>query len=364
MEVQRPAQRHLDRDQQHHQQQRDHHAKSDHAHVSGKLSEKQHPKHRRTNHEIRRQEENPPHLTNQVPGDRPPALGGQRPSQHAHPRQIVELDVQQCRRAIVIPELVWAEKVPVRSAQKRPKDDEHHPQSHESEHERGDGERALRERVVPVAAWIAVEIRDGDQPHHDEPRQHHARQPGVEVDQQLLQSEEVPRRFGGVGGDVGIGGLLQRSGQHDGPHHQQPRGDHDGDQFDVHQVGPDQHLVVRAGLDERLAALHATVVDGRLTKSEPEQKAHREQHHHDRHVVRFGDDQLEVLVHRADDEKQNRHAPQHGRHLGFGERAVTLEEHGQRQHRNDEEPVRLAQGVDHALERVKRRPGCGKHGGH
>ena len=76
----------------------------------------------------------------------------------------------------------------------------------------------------------------------------HARHPGIEVHQHLLQPQEVPGRFGGIHGQRGIGRFFERRIQRDRPDHQDD-GDDDGRQkLDAQQVRPDVHFLRPAGL--------------------------------------------------------------------------------------------------------------------
>ena len=256
-----------------------------------------------------------------------------------------------------IPILVGTEKVPVRPAQKRAEDDQQHPENQKPRKERRDRERPLLERVVSVASGILVDIGDSDQPNDDQPRKHHAGQPRVEVDQHLLQTKEVPWGFGGVRRDVGISRLLQGGSQNNRPNRQERRAQDQRNQLDVHQVGPDQNLVVRARLRQRSARLDILIVDGRLTKRKPDHERNREHHHHDRNVVRLRDDLGEVLVHATGQESQQAQRRQRPRHRRPGQRPVEPKEDHQPQYAQDHKPMGLANRVNEFLNAFDHRSG-------
>ena len=73
----------------------------------------------------------------------------------------------------------------------------------------------------PVAFAAGVEIRDHHQADDDQRRDRHAGDPRIEVDEQLLQADEVPRRLRRVFGLAGVGLRQQRRVARQRPHHQQ-----------------------------------------------------------------------------------------------------------------------------------------------
>ena len=115
-----------------------------------------------------------------------------------HEDELRQVDVVERFQLVQVPVLVGAEEVPVGAAQERAEQDEQHPQDQEAEQEQRDLDLALVERVVAVALGVDVDVRDRHQPDDDQAGEDDAGQPGVEVDEHLLQAQEVPRRLGGV----------------------------------------------------------------------------------------------------------------------------------------------------------------------
>src|SRR5260370_14440148 len=77
----------------------------------------------------------------------------------------------------------------------------------------------------------------------------YAGDPGIEVNEHFLQAEEIPRSFGGVHGEVGVGGFFERRVQGDGPDHEDD-GDYDGgEEFDAQKKRPDVNFSGPAGLE-------------------------------------------------------------------------------------------------------------------
>ena len=218
--------------------------------------------------------------------------GGQQPGQHAHveedkqdagqlahqhvagqaacpaldPEVLGEVDVVQRFQLVQVPVLVGAEEVPVGAAQERAQHHEQHPQDQEAEQEQRDLELALLEGEVAVALGVHVDVRDGHEAHDDQAGEHHARQPGIEVDQHLLQPQEVPGRLGGVGRARGVGRLLDGRRQRQAPDHQHDHADDHAEHLGVDEVRPDPGLLgfLRRALDRGLAGRDARVVLVRL----------------------------------------------------------------------------------------------------
>src|SRR4030081_1934354 len=63
----------------------------------------------------------------------------------------------------------------------------------------------------------------------------------MHVQQQLLEIQEVPRRFGRIGGLIGVGVGLERRLQDDRDEHDAEQNQHRGQKLDGHQVRPDVH---------------------------------------------------------------------------------------------------------------------------
>src|SRR5579859_7288090 len=151
--------------------------------------------------------------------------------------------------AIVIPGLPGPKPLPAGTANEGTNGDHGHPQNNEAEEECADLEFALLPGVIACAERIGVDIRDDHQANNNERGHDHAGDPRVEVDEHFLKAEEIPRGLGGVHGEVGIGGLLERRVQRDGPDHEND-GDNDGRQkFDAKKKWPDVDFFLPAGLE-------------------------------------------------------------------------------------------------------------------
>ena len=109
---------------------------------------------------------------------------------------------------------------PSGAADECPDRDHRHPQTDKASAESPDGESSLPISVVAVAERICVDIGNGHQAYDDQRGHDHAGNPGIEIDQHLLQAQEIPRGFGGIHGHVGIGRLFERRIKRERPSHQ------------------------------------------------------------------------------------------------------------------------------------------------
>src|SRR5207244_12825492 len=95
---------------------------------------------------------------------------------------------------VVIPSLARPEPNPARTANERADKDQQDPhQKAPAKHI--DCKSSLPIRVITVAKRVRIDIRKNHQSNHDERWHYHAGNPGIEINQHLLQSEEVPRRL-------------------------------------------------------------------------------------------------------------------------------------------------------------------------
>ena len=124
----------------------------------------------------------------------------------------------------------------------------------EEEGEHQDGELAIGR----LGRWVPVEVGDRHQPYETKRRHQYPGHLGIEVGEQLLESEEVPGRFRRVGRLVEVGRLQQRRLEDDREHHQEPGHRQQAGELGDHQVGPGVDLVGRLGLDllDRLCLDH------------------------------------------------------------------------------------------------------------
>src|SRR5205814_5699581 len=122
---------------------------------------------------------------------------------------LVQVAVAVEHDGVVIPRLPRPEPNPSRPAYESADEDEYDPHE-ESPEEHRDGELPLLPCVVAVAQRVRVNIGEDHQPDDEKARHHDARDPGVEVDEHLLKSEEVPRRFRRVHRQVWVRGFFER----------------------------------------------------------------------------------------------------------------------------------------------------------
>ena len=149
----------------------------------------------------------------------------------------------------MVPGLSGPEPLPARPANERADENHGDPQNHEAEQKSANCEFALLPSVVARTERVRIDIRNDHQPKDDERGHDHAGNPGIEIDEHLLKPEEVPRRFRGVHGEVGIGGLFERSIQRDGPDHQNDGDDDGGEEFHPKEKRPDVDFLLPARLE-------------------------------------------------------------------------------------------------------------------
>ena len=296
----------------------------------------------------------------QLAGEKCEGLGPSRrfaAAEDLDPEELVKLQVDQGDGLLVVPVLEGAEEVPVRPAQESAKDDQEHPHNDETQHIRRDGEWPLFERVVAVAFGVAIDVRNGNQTHDNEAGQQHAGDPGIKVHQQFLQAEEVPRRLGGIGNGGRVGRLLERGAEDNSPDDQERRTQHQRDQFDIDKIRPNQHFVIGAGFEQRLALGCTLVVDGCLAKRQPQAKPDGHEHHHNGNIVRLSDDLEEVLIEHAQPESNRGCDGSKEGNSRLGEEAIPQQEYRQRSYRHGEERRRLERLVDEVLDHFTGRVG-------
>ena len=149
----------------------------------------------------------------------------------------------------MIPCLAGPEPLPSGAANECADDDHRDPENDEAEKKRPDREFALLPGVIAAAQRIGVYIRNHHQADDDHGRHDDAGNPRIEIDEHLLQAEEVPRRFGRIHRQVGIGGLFQWRIQRDRPDHQNDSDDDRGQKLDAQQERPDMDFFLPSGLE-------------------------------------------------------------------------------------------------------------------
>ena len=202
-------------------------------------------------------------------------------------------------QAVMVPRDAGPEPHPAGAADNGADDDHADPQHDEAEDEREDRKFSLFVCVIAVAQGIGVDIGNHHQPDNDQAGEDHARHPGIEVDQHLLQAQEVPGRLGRIHGQRGIGRLFERRVQGDRPDHQDDCDDDGGQELDAQQIGPDVHFLGPTGLPglglavvrlgQRRIGLKLAdqpVVGERLAQTVPGVERHDEKQQHDGDVVR------------------------------------------------------------------------------
>ncbi len=228
------------------------------------------------------------------------------------PNDLREIYVDQGFDLGDIPEFIGAKEVPVRPPEEGTDDDQLAPEHHEPEEENDDLASPLLEGVVAVSLRVGVDIGNGHQADDDEPRQHDARHPRIEVDEHLLKTEEVPRRLRGIGSHRRVGRFFQWSLESNRPDDEHHAEDDHADELGKHEIRPGEDLVLDfALLEPRGTLILEVVVAPGFVESQPEEVPHQENHHHDGHVVGLGDHLGEVGVEQADEEKAGSHREHH-----------------------------------------------------
>src|SRR5271156_1286395 len=101
---------------------------------------------------------------------------------------LVEVSVHGVVHAFSVPGFAWPEPHPSRPADEGTDYDHQNPEADEAEHEGPDGEAALFVRVIAVAQWVCVNVRDDHQADDYQRGHYDARDPGVEIDQHFLEA--------------------------------------------------------------------------------------------------------------------------------------------------------------------------------
>src|SRR2546423_14476611 len=96
--------------------------------------------------------------------------------------------------SVVVPRLSRPEPNPTWSTNKCADKNQQNPHQ-KAPIEHVEGKTTLTQRVITVAQRIRVDIRKHHQSDHDERRHNDPRDPWIEIDEHLLQTKEIPRRF-------------------------------------------------------------------------------------------------------------------------------------------------------------------------
>src|SRR5579864_1370039 len=144
--------------------------------------------------------------------------------------------------AVVVPRLAGPEPLPSRAANKRADDDHRDPEDDEAEQKRPDREPALLPCVIAAAERVGVDVGNYHQTNDDHRGHHDAGDPGIEIDEHLLQAEEVPGSLGRIHCQVRIGGFFEWRVEGDRPDHQDDGDDDRGEKFDAKEEWPDVYF--------------------------------------------------------------------------------------------------------------------------
>ena len=213
----------------------------------------------------------------------------------------MEIAIDFKHQTVVVPGLAGPEPHPAGAADEGTDDNHGNPQHDEAEAKGEDSNPALLEGVVAVAQRVGVHVGNGHQPDDDERGHDHAGDPGIEIDQHLLQAQEVPGGLGRVHGQVGVGRFFQRGVQGDGPDHEDDGNNQGNQKLHPHQVGPDVDFLFPARFPRLGFAVmglgllrvgfqfcNQAVVGDRLPQAVPGIEGNQEQDGHNRDVVRSG----------------------------------------------------------------------------
>src|SRR5262249_31377172 len=91
-----------------------------------------------------------------------------------------------------------SEEIPVRTSQERAEDDEQDPKNQKPKQECCNFPSPLFKSEIAVSFWVCINVRNGHQFNDDQTWKHDSCQPRIEVDEDFLQSEEIPRGFRGI----------------------------------------------------------------------------------------------------------------------------------------------------------------------
>src|SRR5882762_1839644 len=193
--------------------------------------------------------------------------------------KIRQVAVHLIDETVVIPGLPRPEPLPSGTANKSANENHGDPQDDEAKEKCSNCEFALLPRVVPGAERVGINIRNHHEAKDDQCGHDHAGDPGVEVDEHLLEAQEIPRGLRGVDGD-----------------------DDGGQKFDAQEKGPDVNFFRPAGLERpRLTVMRLRqrcvsselidqdVIGTRLLPGEVNVKRQERNHGNDRNVVRGGE---------------------------------------------------------------------------
>src|SRR5271168_5309726 len=103
-------------------------------------------------------------------------------------KDLIEVAVHGVVHAFSVPGSAWPEPHPSRAADEGTDYDHQNPEADEAEHEGPDGEAALFVRVIAVAQWVCVNVRDDHQADDYQRGHYDPRDPGVEIDQHFLEA--------------------------------------------------------------------------------------------------------------------------------------------------------------------------------
>src|SRR5215813_2157201 len=117
------------------------------------------------------------------------------PQVRSDAEKIRQIAVDFVDQTIVIPGLPGPEPLPAGTADERADDNHGDPQDDETEEKCADSKLALLPGVIAAPERVGIYIRDNHEAKDDESRHNDAGDPGIEVNEHLLQAEEVPRRF-------------------------------------------------------------------------------------------------------------------------------------------------------------------------
>src|SRR5688500_2455217 len=345
LQVEDPAQVHLDRERQHDEGEVHADEKTDGAHLLVEAPEHRLREYRREQAHVQRHEGEPEDLAEE-PEVRHPGL------EDLDPDDLGQVDVVQRHELVDVPELVGSEEVPVRAAQERAEHDQDAPEDEEADEEDRDLPFPLPEREVTVPFRVRVDVGDGHEPDDDERRQDDARHPRVVVDEDLLEPEEVPGRLRRVGRVARVRRLLERRLQHDRPHDHHGHDDDEADELDVNEVRPGEDLLGRVlALDRRAPLRDALVVLVGLVHRPPEEEADEEDHPDDRDVVGQRRHLVEVRIEVGEREEQDSGYSEDDPALLRPER-LPVDGDDEQDERDRDEILRRREEVDDALQGV------------
>src|SRR5258705_9157858 len=165
----------------------------------------------------------------------------QRLADSTRSNHVMQIDVLIEDYRVVIPCLPWPEPDPARPSNERANEDQRDPHQ-KSPAKHPESKAALFERVVTVAQWIRINIRKYHQSDHDDRRHHYAGDPGIEIDQHFLETQEVPWGLRRIHRQIGVGRFFQRGIERDRPNKKNHRDNYSGKKLNAHKIRPDMNL--------------------------------------------------------------------------------------------------------------------------